>query len=85
MSYTHTSSVFSSFVDVMTSLSGVTLVLFCFVFILMLSLKPQPFVRWFSICWRPDSHKCFFFPFVYLGMSLFPRIYFTIAVFSLYE
>ena len=36
MSYTHTSSVFSSFVDVMTSFSGVTLVLFCFVFVLML-------------------------------------------------
>ena len=67
MSYTHTSSVFSSFVDVMTSLSGVTLVLFCSVFILMLSLKPQPFVQWFSICWRPDSHKCFFFSFCSFG------------------
>ena len=29
----------------MTSFSGVTFVLFCFVFVFMLSLKPQPFVQ----------------------------------------
>ena len=33
------------FADVMTSFSGVTFVLFCFVFVLMLSLKPRPFVQ----------------------------------------
>ena len=31
----------------MTSFSGVTFVLFCFVFVFMLSLKPWPFVRSF--------------------------------------
>ena len=34
------------FADViMTYFSGVTFVLFCFVFVFMLSLKPQPFVQ----------------------------------------
>ena len=39
-----------------------------------------------SICRRPDSHTCFFlfFPFDSLEMSLFPSIFCTIAVFSLY-
>ena len=38
-----------------------------------------------SICRRPDSHTCFFFfPFVSLEMSLFPSIFCTFAVFSLY-
>ena len=33
------------FADAMTSFSGVTFVLFCFVFMFMLRLKPRPFVR----------------------------------------
>ena len=33
------------FADVMTSFSDVTFVLFCFVFVFMLSLKPRPFVQ----------------------------------------
>ena len=33
------------FTETMTSFSGVTFVLFCFVFVFMLSLKPRPFVR----------------------------------------
>ena len=33
------------FADAMTSFSGVTFVLFCFVFVFMLSLKPRPFVQ----------------------------------------
>ena len=39
-----------------------------------------------SICRRSDSHTCFFlfFPFVSLEMSLFPSIFSTFAVFSLY-
>ena len=39
-----------------------------------------------SICRRADSHTCFFLfvPFVSLEMSLFPSIFCTIAVFSLY-
>ena len=37
-----------------------------------------------SICRRPDSHTCFFFPFVYLEMPLFLSIFCTIAAFSLY-
>ena len=34
-----------AFADAMTPFSGVTFVLFCFVFRLMLSLKPRPFVQ----------------------------------------
>ena len=34
-----------AFADAMTSFSGVTFVLFCFVFVFMLSLKPRPFVQ----------------------------------------
>ena len=39
-----------------------------------------------SIFRRPDSHTCFFlsFPFGSLETSLFPSIFCTIAVFSLY-
>ena len=33
------------FADAMTSFSGVTFVLFCFVFVFMLSLKPRPLVQ----------------------------------------
>ena len=33
------------FADAMASFSGVLLVLFCFVFVSMLSLKPRPFVQ----------------------------------------
>ena len=33
------------FVDVVTSFSGVTFVLFCHVFVFMLSLKPRPFFQ----------------------------------------
>ena len=72
------------FADVMTSFSGVAFVLFCFVFIFMLSLKSRPFVQFSSTCRRPDSHTCFFFPFVYFEMSLFPSVICTIAAFSLY-
>ena len=49
------------FADVMTSFSGVTFVLLCFVFIFMLSLKPRPFVQSFFDMQAPDSHTCFFF------------------------
>ena len=46
--------------------SGVTFVLlcfalFCFVFVSMLSLKPQPFVQSSFECRRPGSHTCFYF------------------------
>ena len=33
------------FADAMTSSSGVTFVLFCFVFVFTISLKPRPFVQ----------------------------------------
>ena len=36
----------------MSSFSGVTFVLFCFVFVFMISLKPRPFVQSFF-----DMHK----------------------------
>ena len=38
----------------------------------------------YNICRRPGSHTFVFFPFAYLEMSLFPSIFCTIAVFSLY-
>ena len=57
----------------MTYFSGATVVLFCFVFVFMFSLKPRP------------TRVSFFFPFVYLEMSLFPSIFCTIAAFSLYR
>ena len=66
------------FEDTMTSFPGVTFVLFCFVSIFMLWLKPRPFVQSsFDICRRPDSHTCFFlsFRFVYLEISFFPSIF----------
>ena len=46
----------------------------------------DPSVNRPSICRRPDSHTRFilFVPFVSLEMSLFPSIFRTIAVFSLY-
>ena len=61
------------FADVMSSLSGVTFVLFCFVFVFMLSLNPTA-----------TRVPFFFFPFFLFGMSLFPSIFCTITVFSLY-
>ena len=59
----------------MTSFSGVPFVLFCFVFVFMLSLKPRPFVQsFFDICRRPDSHTCS--SFVLLSFCLFGDVAF---------
>ena len=74
----------------MTSFSGVTFVLFCFVFVFMLSSwKPRAFVQSFFDMQAPRSHTyfflSFFFPFVYLEMSLFPSIFFTISAFSYFS
>ena len=65
----------------MAFFSGVKFVLFCFVFVSMLLLKPRNFVqssidmqasRW------PHVFLSFsFFLFVYLEMSLFPSIFFV--------
>ena len=64
------------FADVMTSFSGVTIVLFCFVFVFMISLKPRPFVQsTFDTCKCPDSHKCFFFLCVDVAFSDFVLFY----------
>ena len=72
----------------MTSFSGVTFVLFCFVFVSMFSLKPRrgPSFNRPSICRRLDSQRVsfFFLPFVCLEMSFFPSIFCTITVLSLY-
>ena len=70
----------------MTSFSGVIFVLFCFVFVFMPLLKPRLFVQsFFDMPGAPIATRIsFFFPFVYLEMSLFPSIFCTIAVFSLY-
>ena len=72
----------------MTSFSGVTLVLFCFVFVFMLSLKPRPFVKsFFDIMQVPRWPYLFlllFFLFVIWRCPLFRVCFCTIAVFSLY-
>ena len=44
---------------------------------------PAPSFNRSSICKRPDSHMCFFFPFVYLEISLFPSVCFVPLPFSL--
>ena len=64
-------------------------VLFCFVFVSMLSLKSRPFVQSsfdMQASRQPHVFLSFsFFLFVYLEMSLFPSILFcTISAFSLY-
>ena len=76
--------------DVVLSFSGVTLVLFCFVFVFFLSLKPRPFVQSFFVfryaCAPTATRSCltksasFFvfvssFFFLSLEMSLFPSIF----------
>ena len=57
---------------------------FCFVsFFFLLSLKPRPFVQSFFVL----RHACVLFRFCFfvsLEMSLFPSIFCTITVFSLY-
>ena len=68
--------------------------LFCFVFVLMLSLKPGPFVQSFSDIYistvymqAPRQPQVFlpFFPFFFFGDVAFSEYFFcTIAVFSLY-
>ena len=63
----------------MASFSGVTFVLFCFVFVFMLSLKP-------SVCRLPDSHTFLFlfFSFCLFGDVAFSEFFFcAIAAFSL--
>ena len=76
------------FADAMTSsFSGVTFVLFCFVFVFMLSLMPRPFVQVvLRYAGAPIATRVtfiLFFPFVYLEMSLFPSTLCAIVVFSL--
>ena len=61
------------FPDVMTSFSGVTFVLFCFVFVFMLSLKPRPFVQ--SSFGMQAPRKPHVFIFIFLEMSFFPSIF----------
>ena len=63
--------------DIITSFSGVTFVLFCFIFVFMFSLKLRPFVQssFDRLCkQRPDnSHTMTLF--LFLDMSLFPSIF----------
>ena len=71
--------------DAMTPFFGDAFVLCCFVSVFMLSLSHGPSSNRPSIFRRPDSHtRFFFFPFANLEMPLFPGIFCTIAVFSLY-
>ena len=74
------------------SFSGVTFVLFCFVYILLLSLKPSSFVQSFFVlryACAPTATRnylttvsVFLFS---LEVSLFPIFFCTNTVFSLYE
>ena len=78
------------FADVMLSFSGVTFVLFCFVFVFLLSQKPRPFVQSFFVlpyACAPTATRSYlttvcvlflllFLPFfVSLEMSFFPSIF----------
>ena len=68
----------------MASFFGVAFVLFCFVSVFMLSLKPRSFVQSFFNMQPPDSHMCFFL-FSFFGDVAFSEYFFwTVAVFSLY-
>ena len=72
----------------MTSFSGVTFVLFCFVFVLMLSLRPalrSIVLRYTGATIATRVIFLSFFPFVYLEMSLFPIFFCAVTVFSFYE
>ena len=54
-------------------------------YVLMLSLKPRPFVHHSSIYRRPDSHTCFsLFPFCFFGDVALSEYFCTIAICSLY-
>ena len=83
----------------MLSFSGVTFVLFCFVSVFLLSLKPRPFVQSFFVlryACAPTATRsylttvCVLFVvvvvvvFVSLDMSLFPSIFVPLPFFSLY-
>ena len=60
-------------------------VLFCFVFVFMISLKPRPFVKsFFDRHMRPDSQTCFFFLFFFFfpGNVAFSDYFVPITVFS---
>ena len=82
------------FADViMSPFSGVTFVLFCFVFVFMLSLKPWPFVQSLfvlrsSICMVPEGHTRFFlflfFSFFFFRGVSFSEYFCTVTVFSVY-
>ena len=71
----------------MASFSGVTFVLFLLRFSSLLALKTRPFVQSsfdMQASRYPHVFFFFFFPLVYLEMSLFPSIFCTISAFSLY-
>ena len=75
----------------MSSFSGVTFVLFCFVFVFMLSLKPRPFVQSFfdmHALRQPhavtEKFSASFFVFISLKISLLPCIFVPLPFFSLY-
>ena len=79
----------------MLSFSGVTFVLFCFVFVFFAFTEAAALrsnVLRSSICMRLDSHTqipnlttvCALFRFCFLDMSLFPSIFVSITFFSLY-
>ena len=69
----------------MKSFSGFPFVLFCFVFLIMFSLKPQPFVQSPFKCRRPDSHTRFFLSFslLFILRCRFFRVFFVPLPFSL--
>ena len=65
------------FADVMTSFSGVPFVLFCFVFVFMLSLKPRPFVQSSFDMQAPRHPHVFFFLFFIIWRCRFFRVFFV--------
>ena len=65
------------FADVMTSFSGVTFVLCCHVFVLMLSLKPRPFLQSFFDMQAPRLPRVsFLFP-LFIWRCRFFQVFFV--------
>ena len=76
------------FANVISSFSGVTFILFCFVFVFMLSLKPRPFVQSFfvlrCVCVPTVTRVSFLFLLFFWNSRFFRVFLDTITVFSLY-
>ena len=66
------------FADAMTSFSGVTFILFCFVFVFMIYLQPRPFVQSFFDIQAPrQPHVFLSFFLLFIWRCRFFRVFFV--------